>query len=202
MNPAMTPCAAPPGYYGGPYMPSLNPGGCRYPYPCTPVPGNYLVPFPQGNGGPFPQPFFGPPQPCPSIPFAYGPYPRMFPPEYMVPQQAYPQPCMYGGPPMPPLTQLQDGGAVQYSTTSVSPVQCPTMSRIEIPNNHGQELSDGSASLKLSDASSCESVLPAAVNFQQQMPTLTAAVHQQQQIPTVTGFSQIPSSDVSPAGMQ
>ncbi|XP_062599734.1 nematocyst expressed protein 4-like [Saccostrea cucullata] len=127
MNPAMTPCAAPPGYYGVPYLPSLNPYG--YPTPCVPVPGSYPVPFP-GYGGPFPQPFLGPPQPYPSIPYAYGPHPGMFPPGYMVPQQAYPQPCMYGGPPVPtPLTQVQDGGAVQYPTMSQNLFQTITSSR-------------------------------------------------------------------------
>ncbi|XP_062583724.1 chitin synthase chs-1-like [Saccostrea cucullata] len=195
MNPAMTPCTVPPGYYGGPYMPSLNPGQCGYPYPCTAVPGSYPVPFP-GYGGPFSQPFYGPPQPYPSIPYAYGPYPGMFPPGYMVPQQAYPQPFMYGGPPMPtPSVQLLDGGAVQ----------CPAMSINEIPDTQDQELL---ATLRPGDASTCASDLPAAVHQQhQQQPTFTAAVNQQQQMPTVTcksppGFPLIPSGDISPAGIQ
>ncbi|XP_062598684.1 uncharacterized protein LOC134260117 [Saccostrea cucullata] len=197
MNPAM--CAAPPGYYGGPYMPSLNPGQCGYPYPCTPVPGNYPVPFP-GYDGPFPQPFLGPPKPYPSIPYAYGPYPGMFPPGYMVPQMTYPQPCMYGGPlTPPPLTHLQNEGAVQ------SPVMSPN----EIPDNNQDQVL--SAPFRSGDASSCSSVLPAAVNHQQQMPTLTAAVYQQQQqqqqMPTVTcesppGFPLIQSGDISPASIQ
>ncbi|XP_062573225.1 RNA-binding protein 27-like [Saccostrea cucullata] len=185
MNPTMTPCAAPPGFYGGPYLPSHIPYG--YPTPCVPDPGSYPVPFP-GYGGPFPQPFFGPPQPYPSIPYAYGPCPGMFPPGYMVPQQQYPQPCMYGGPPMPPppLAHSQNGVAEQ----------CPVMPTNEIPNNiRDQEQRTGSALMKPGDASSCESVLPAPV------------YHQQQQISTVPrksppGFPQIPSGDISPASIQ
>ncbi|XP_062574753.1 uncharacterized protein LOC134236593 [Saccostrea cucullata] len=197
MNPAMTPCAAPPGYYGGPYLPTLNPYG--YPTPCVPVPGSYPVPFP-GYSGPFLQPFIGPPQPNPSILYAYGPHPGRFQPGYMVPQQTYPQPCMYGGPPMPPPplahTHTQDGEAVQ----------CPSMPANGIPNNQGQELSHGSSPLKPGDASSCETVLPVAVNNQQQQqqPTFTAAVCHQQQMSTVPrksqpSFPQIQSGDKSPA---
>ncbi|XP_062587828.1 uncharacterized protein LOC134249497 [Saccostrea cucullata] len=164
MNPAMTPCTAPPGYYGGPYLPTLNPYG--YPTPCVPVPVNYPVPFP---GGPFPQQFLGSPQPYPSIPYAYGPYPGMFPPGYMVPQQQYPQPCMYGGPPIPsPLANSHDEVAEP----------CPAMSTSEIPYGQGQELLDGFSPLKPGDASSCESVLPAPVYHQHQQPAFTAAVQQ------------------------
>ncbi|XP_061164996.1 uncharacterized protein LOC133173948 [Saccostrea echinata] len=68
---------------------SFNQGQMGYPYSCTPVPGNYNVQFP-GYGGPYPQPFFGPPQPCSSIPYAYGPYYGTFPPGYMAPQQQLP----------------------------------------------------------------------------------------------------------------
>ncbi|XP_062598435.1 eukaryotic translation initiation factor 4 gamma 3-like [Saccostrea cucullata] len=186
MNPAMTPCAAPPGYYGGPYMPSLNPGQSGYPYRCVPVPGSYPVPFP-GYGGPIPQPFLGPPQPYPSTPCAYGPYPGMFPPGYMVPQQQYPQPCMYGGLPMPPppLAHSQDGAAVQ----------CPTMSTNGIPNNIlDQEQRTGSALMRPGDDdSSCAYDLPTAAH-QQQKSTVPSKCP--------PGFQQIRSGDISPASMQ